>query len=92
MRKYDLIVIGSGPAGEKAAVKAAYFGHSVALIEKEEHYGGAGVQTGTLPSKALKETALFLSGKYNKGVFGFDKVLRRKAGVNDFMYRKIVVI
>ena len=49
-----MIVIGSGPAGEKAAVKAAYFGHSVALIEKEEHYGGAGVQTGTLPSKALK--------------------------------------
>ena len=87
-----MIVIGSGPAGEKAAVKAAYFGHSVALIEKEEHYGGAGVQTGTLPSKALKETALFLSGKYHKGVFGVDKELRRKAGVNDFMYRKNVVI
>jgi NAD(P) transhydrogenase len=92
MKEYDLIVIGSGPAGEKAAVKAAYFGHSVALIEKEQAYGGAGVQTGTLPSKALKETALYLSGKYHKGVFGVDKELRRKAGVNDFMYRKNVVI
>ena len=46
MQQYDLIVIGSGPAGEKAAVKAAYFGNSVALIEKESSFGGAGAQTG----------------------------------------------
>jgi NAD(P) transhydrogenase len=64
MKEYDLIIIGSGPAGEKAAAKAAYFGYKVALIEKEEKFGGAGVQTGTLPSKALKEPALYLSGVY----------------------------
>ncbi|MDX1627494.1 MAG: Si-specific NAD(P)(+) transhydrogenase [Fulvivirga sp.] len=91
MKKFDLIVIGSGPAGEKAAVKAAYFGHKVALVEKEQKYGGAGVQTGTLPSKTLKETALYLSGIYQKGVFGVDKELGRSTGVHDFMYRNVVV-
>ncbi len=91
MKSFDLVVIGSGPAGEKAAAKAAYFGKSVALIEKEVSYGGAGVQTGTLPSKTLKETALYLSGVYQKGVFGIDRALGREAGVQDFMYRKNVV-
>ncbi len=91
MKEYDLIVIGSGPAGEKAAVKAAYFGHTVALIEKEENFGGAGVQSGTMPSKTLKETALYLSGIYQKGIFGVDKDLGRTTGVHDFMYRKNVV-
>jgi len=91
MKEYDLIVIGSGPAGEKAAVKAAYFGQKVALIEKKENFGGAGVQTGTLPSKTLKETALYLSGVYQKGVFGIDHTLGRSVGIHDFMYRKDIV-
>ncbi len=91
MKKYDLIVIGSGPAGEKAAAKAAYFGYKVALVEKEREFGGAGVQTGTLPSKTLKETALYLSGIYQKGVFGVDKEIGRETGVHDFLYRKNVV-
>jgi len=92
MKKYDLIVIGSGPAGEKAAVKAAYFGHKVALIEKEESYGGAGVQTGTLPSKTLKETAVYFSRIYEKGIYSIDLDHSRELGVNDFMYRKDVVV
>lgn len=91
MKSFDLIVIGSGPAGEKAAVKAAYFSYKVAMIEKEKDFGGAGVQTGTLPSKTLKETALYLSGIYQKGVFSVDKEIGREAGVNDFMYRKTIV-
>ncbi len=88
MQKFDLIVIGTGPAGEKAAVKAAYFGHKVAIIEKEAVYGGAEVVTGTLPSKTLKETALFLSGKFEKGVYGVERGLEHEASVEDFMYRK----
>lgn len=92
MEKYDLVVIGSGPAGEKAAVKAAYFGYRVALIEKEKCYGGAGVNTGTLPSKTLKEAALYYSGKYEKGLFGVDRTLKHQATVEDFMYRKNFVI
>ncbi len=88
MKNYDLIVIGTGPAGEKAAVKAAYFGHKVAIIEKAEKFGGAMVVTGTLPSKTLKETALYFSGKYEKGLYGIDRDLRHEASVEDFMFRK----
>lgn len=88
MQKYELIVIGTGPAGEKAAVKAAYFGHKVAIVEKESRFGGAEVVTGTLPSKTLKETALFLSGKYEKGLYGIDRALKHAASIQDFMYRK----
>src|SRR3989338_2996097 len=88
MEDYNLIVICSGPAGEKGAVKAAYFGHKVALIEKEKVFGGAGVYTGTLPSKTLKETALYFSGKYEKGLYGVDRSLSRQATVEDFLFRK----
>jgi len=92
MERYELVVIGSGPAGEKAAVKAAYFGHKVALIEKATQYGGAGVVSGTLPSKTLKETALYLSGKYDKGLYGIDRDIAGEATVENFMYRKDLII
>lgn len=88
MNKFDLIVIGSGPAGEKAAVKAAYFGKKVALIEKEKALGGAGVNTGTLPSKTLRETALYLSGKQDKGLYGIDRTMAQEATIEHFLYRK----
>jgi len=90
--EYELIVIGTGPAGEKAAVKAAYFGHKVAVVEKEKTFGGAGVVTGTLPSKTLKETALYLSGKYEKAAFGIETSPIHKASLEDFMYRKNQVL
>ena len=61
MKKYDLIVIGSGPAGESSC-ESCYFRYSVALIEKESKFGGAGVNTGTMPSKTLK-TSLYYSGQ-----------------------------
>jgi NAD(P) transhydrogenase len=92
MDEYELIVIGSGPGGEKAAVKAAYFGHKVAIIEKASLFGGAGVITGTLPSKTLKETALYLSGKYDKGLYGVDRDIEGDATVENFMYRKNYII
>jgi NAD(P) transhydrogenase len=60
---YDLVVIGGGPAGEKAAAAAAFFGKQVALVERSlEGPGGATVHTGTLPSKTLRETALYITG------------------------------
>lgn len=90
-KKYDLIVIGSGPAGEKAAVKAAYFGHKVAMIEAVAQFGGAGVHTGTLPSKTLKETALYLSGRWVKGLYGVERTLEHAASAKDFLYRKEIV-
>ncbi|WP_269537333.1 Si-specific NAD(P)(+) transhydrogenase [Cerasicoccus fimbriatus] len=88
MKHYDLIVIGSGPAGEKAAVKAAYHGKSVAVVEKESMLGGAGTNTGTLPSKTLKETALYYSGRNESGLWGVDKELKHAANAEDFFFRK----
>lgn len=88
MDKYDLIVIGSGPGGEKAAVKAAYFKYKVAIVEKEKAFGGAGVNTGTLPSKTLKETALYFSGKYEKGLYGVERDLQHEASIEDFLFRE----
>lgn len=88
MKRYDLVVLGGGPAGEKAAVKAAYFGHKVAVVETRREPGGAGVHTGTLPSKTLKEAALYFSGRQDRGVFGVDRKLGRSLSIEDFFYRK----
>lgn len=82
--RYDLIVIGGGPAGEKGAAQAAYFGKRVALVEREA-LGGAGCNTGTLPSKTLRETALMLSGLRARDLYGVDLSLRRDATVKDFL-------
>jgi len=76
MDHYDLIVIGAGPAGEKGAAQAAYFGKRVALVEREPHPGGAGINTGTVPSKTLRETALYFSGLGQRGLYGVETKLR----------------
>lgn len=92
MDKFDLVVIGSGPAGEKGAVQAAYFGKRVALIEKEPVLGGAAANTGTLPSKTLRETALFLSGFRHRELEGLQLAVREKVSVRDFMARECIVV
>ena len=66
----DLIVIGSGPAGEKGAAQAAYFGHRVAIVERLERPGGAPVNSGGLPTKTLRETALYLTSYLRREVYG----------------------
>jgi NAD(P) transhydrogenase len=90
--KYDLIVIGAGPAGEKAAAKAAQYGKRVALIEREPYLGGAGLNTGTIPSKTLRETALYFSGLLQRGLYGIDYSLKENLSVKDFMYRERNVV
>lgn len=92
MEHFDLIVIGSGPAGEKGAAQAAYFGKRVAVIERAAHVGGAGINTGTLPSKTLRETALYFSGLRQRGLYGIDYSLRENLSITDFMYRKQIVV
>ena len=59
---YDLVVLGAGPAGEKGAVQAAYFGKRVVIVEREAEPGGAAVHTGTLPSKTLPFTVIVCPG------------------------------
>jgi NAD(P) transhydrogenase len=91
MADYDLVVIGSGPAGEKGAAQAAYFGKKVALIEREPRLGGAAINTGTIPSKTLRETALYFSGLRQRGLYGIDYSLKEGLTVQDFMHREQVV-
>jgi len=89
---YDLIVIGAGPAGEKGASKAAQHGKSVALIERAPYLGGAGINTGTIPSKTLRESALYFSGLRQRGLYGIDYSLKENLTVKDFMYRERIVV
>ena len=89
-KHYDLIVLGSGPAGEKGAAQAAYFGKRVALIEKEDHLGGAAAGT-TVSSKTLRETSLILSGIKARKLSGVDLSLKHHATVRDFLYHERAV-
>lgn len=92
MESFDLVVIGSGPAGEKGAAQAAYFGKRVAVVERSRDLGGAGVNTGTLPSKTLRESALYFSGLRQRGLYGIDYSLREGLTVQGFMHRKDAVV
>ncbi len=89
---YDLVVIGSGPGGEKGAAQAAYFGKRVAIVEKEASYGGAATNTGTLPSKTLRESALYLSGFEKRGLFGINLEVKDRVTARDFFYREREVV
>lgn len=84
---FDLVVIGSGPAGEKGAAQAAYFGRRVALVEKAPEVGGACVHTGTLPSKTLREAALYLAGFRKRQLYGLTLDVDRQASVRRLMGR-----
>jgi NAD(P) transhydrogenase len=86
--KYDLVVIGSGPAGEKGAAQAAYFGKKVALVEKAPALGGAAANTGTLPSKTLRETALYLSGFRQRGLHGVTLSMADHVTARDFLFHQ----
>src|SRR5437762_12063426 len=92
MDHYDLIVIGAGPAGEKGAAQAAYFGKRVALIERAPHPGGAGINTGTVPSKTLRETALYSSGLGQHGLYGVDYQVQSHLTATAFLYREQEVV
>jgi NAD(P) transhydrogenase len=88
MYDYDWLVIGSGPAGEKGAVQAAYFGKRVAVVEKQPAVGGACANTGTLPSKTLRETAIYLSGFRNREMYGLSCALNSGVSVPELMCRQ----
>lgn len=75
MPDFDMVVIGSGPAGEKAAAQAAYFGHRVAIVERQESPGGVPVHTGGYPSKTLREAANYLTGYRLRDVYGLSMEL-----------------
>jgi NAD(P) transhydrogenase len=88
MRRYDVLIVGSGPGGQKAAIQAAKLGKKVAIIEKSPFIGGAGIHTGTLPSKTLRETALIYSGFKQRAIFGLQLTLNREIALSELMHKK----
>ena len=92
MEKFDLIVIGSGPAGQRAAIKASKFGKKAALIEKMEVVGGAAINTGTIPSKTMREAVLHLSGFYYQNIYGVNYRVKETITMSDLSFRAQHVI
>jgi NAD(P) transhydrogenase len=91
MREFDLLVIGSGPAGQKAAIQAAKLRKRVAIIEKESVVGGTCVNTGTLPSKTLKDAIYYLHGFKLRSFPNISYSLKKSLTLRDLMARKDLV-
>src|SRR6201987_2593801 len=92
MDKFDLIVIGSGPAGQRAAIQAAKFGKKAALVEKMEVVGGVAINTGTIPSKTIREAVLHLSGFYYQNIYGVNYRVKEQITMADLAFRAQHVI
>jgi NAD(P) transhydrogenase len=84
---YDLIVIGSGPAGQRAAIYASKLGKKVALVESREMVGGVSINTGTIPSKTMREAVLHLSGYNYKSIYGMNYRVKEKITMADLAFR-----
>lgn len=87
MAQYDLLVIGTGPAGQKAAVQAAKLGKTVGIIERKEVVGGVCTNTGTIPSKSLREAVLYLSGFRQRTLYGAEYRLKKTITIEDLAFR-----
>jgi NAD(P) transhydrogenase len=84
---YDLLVIGSGPAGQKGAIAAAKLGKRVAVVDRKNLVGGVSVHTGTIPSKTFREAVLYLTGFFQRSFYGRDYQLKENISMQDLMFR-----
>src|SRR5947207_1747280 len=89
---YDLLVIGSGPAGQRAAIQAAKLGKRVAMVERKAVLGGVCINTGTIPSKTLREAVLHLSGYRLRGLYGASYTVKQNITMEDLLFRTDHVI
>lgn len=92
MANYDLLVIGTGPAGQKAAVQAAKLGKKVGIVERREVVGGVCINTGTIPSKSLREAVLYLSGFRQRNLYGAGYRLKDTITIEDLIFRATHVV
>ncbi|NOT33218.1 MAG: Si-specific NAD(P)(+) transhydrogenase [Candidatus Eisenbacteria bacterium] len=92
MQPFDIVVIGSGPAGQRAAIQAAKLGKRVALIEKQMELGGVCINTGTLPSKTLREAVLDLSGLRQRGLYGDSYRGKNEVTAADLLWRADLIL
>jgi NAD(P) transhydrogenase len=86
MKHFDCVVIGTGPGGQKAAIQAAKLGKKVAIIEKNNVLGGTSINTGTIPSKSLREAVIYLTGVNKRGLFGESYRVKRNITISDLVY------
>ncbi|MBM3549339.1 MAG: Si-specific NAD(P)(+) transhydrogenase [Alphaproteobacteria bacterium] len=89
---FDLVVIGSGPAGQRAAIAAAKLDKKVAMVEHRQVVGGVCINTGTIPSKTLREAVLHLSGYRERGIYGASYTVKQNIGIQDLLFRTSHVI
>jgi len=89
---YDLIVIGSGPAGRRGAIQAAKLNKRVLVVERGRRVGGVSVHTGTIPSKTLRETVLNLSGWRERGIYGRSHRAKQHIGADDLRRRLAITL
>jgi NAD(P) transhydrogenase len=89
---YDLVVIGSGPAGQRAAIAAAKLDKKVAMVEHRQVVGGVCINTGTIPSKTLREAVLHLSGYRERGIYGASYSVKQNITISDLLFRTSHVI
>lgn len=92
MNQYDLVVVGSGPAGRRAAIQAAKLEKRVLVIEKGSRVGGVSVHTGTIPSKTLRETALNLTGWRERGFYGRSYRVKQEISADDLRRRLLITL
>ncbi len=85
MLSYDLIVIGTGPAGQRAAIQGAKMGKRVAVIERREVLGGVCVNTGTIPSKTFREAVVYFSGHYYQNGYGVNSRAEEKITIAELV-------
>ncbi|MBP8535226.1 FAD-dependent oxidoreductase, partial [Streptomyces sp. MK37H] len=87
MTDFDMLVIGSGPGGQKAAIAAAKLGRRVAVVDRKEMVGGVSLHTGTVPSKTLREAVLYLTGLTQRDLYGQSYRLKEEITVADLTAR-----
>jgi NAD(P) transhydrogenase len=91
-KRYDFLVIGSGPAGQKGAIAASKMGKRVAVVDRKKMTGGVCLHTGTIPSKTLREAILYLSGFSQRSFYGIDYRVKERISVQDLAHRVRAVI
>src|SRR5271163_4365065 len=92
MITYDLLIIGSGPAGQRAAIYANKLGKRAAVVERMRTVGGVSVNTGTIPSKTMREAVLHLSGYNYRSVYGMNYKVKERISMADLAFRVQAVI
>src|SRR3954467_5682501 len=90
--EFDCVVMGSGPGGQRAAIQASKLGKKTLMVERQDVIGGVCINTGTIPSKTLREAVLHLSGHRERGIYGASYQVKQNITIEDLHFRTAHVI